>query len=234
MYDEETGYYYVSSRYYEPYIGRFLNADGYVSTGQGFTGYNMFAYCNNDPISHKDSTGTFATTVLGDVITLKTCTNGKWTQKPTSYNPLVVPDTSTNNNEPVMPVDGVINRNDYPYYDVEHKYEHRGTDIVVPEYTPVVAAMAGTVIEVDTTVNYNTYAFNDGSYGIYVRIQLYTGETVVYAHLSSVCVSVGQRVSAGELIAYSGNTGNSSGPHLHYEVNDENRNPLNPYLYLPE
>ena len=58
--------------------------------------------------------------------------------------------------------------------------------------------------------------------------------TGVYAHLSSICVSVGQRVSAGDLIAYSGNTGNSSGPHLHYEVNDENGNPLNPYSYLPE
>ena len=72
MYDEETEFYYLRSRYYNPEIGRFLNADGYVSTGQGFTGYNMFAYCNNDPISHEDSTGTFATTVLGDVITLKT------------------------------------------------------------------------------------------------------------------------------------------------------------------
>ena len=240
MYDEETEFYYLRSRYYDPYIGRFLNADGYVSTGQGFTGYNMFAYCNNDPISHKDSTGTFATTVLGDEIVLKTCTNGKWTQNPLSYNPLDVPDTSdtldtsTNNNEPVMPVNGVINRNDYPYYDVERKNEHRGTDIPVPENTPVVAAIAGTVIETNTTVNYNTYESNDGSYGIHVRIKLYTGETVIYAHLSSICVSVGQRVSAGDLIAYSGNTGNSSGPHLHYEVNDENGNPLNPYSYLPE
>ena len=41
----------MQSRYYDPVVGRFLNADGYVSTGQGILGYNMFAYCNNNPIN---------------------------------------------------------------------------------------------------------------------------------------------------------------------------------------
>ena len=58
-YDAETGFYYVSSRYYDPEIGRFINADGYVSTGQGVFGYNMFAYCGNDPVNRKDPTGQF-------------------------------------------------------------------------------------------------------------------------------------------------------------------------------
>ncbi len=58
-YDTETGLYYVSSRYYDPEIGRFINADGYVSTGQGVLGYNMFAYCGNDPVNRKDPTGQF-------------------------------------------------------------------------------------------------------------------------------------------------------------------------------
>lgn len=44
VYDTETGLYYLSSRYYNPVWGRFINADGYASTGQGFTGDNMFAY----------------------------------------------------------------------------------------------------------------------------------------------------------------------------------------------
>ena len=48
-YDAETGFYYVSSRYYDPEVGRFINADGYISTGQGVTSYNMFAYCKNNP-----------------------------------------------------------------------------------------------------------------------------------------------------------------------------------------
>ena len=53
----ETGLYYVSSRYYDPEIGRWINADGYVSTGQGVLGNNMFAYCGNNPINRKDPSG---------------------------------------------------------------------------------------------------------------------------------------------------------------------------------
>ena len=59
-YDSETGWYYLQSRYYDPALGRFLNADCYASTGQGFLGYNMFAYCNNNPISFMDSNGHMA------------------------------------------------------------------------------------------------------------------------------------------------------------------------------
>ena len=57
-YDVETGLYYLQSRYYNPEWGRFLNADGYVSTGTGMLGYNMFAYCNNNPVMLVDSEGT--------------------------------------------------------------------------------------------------------------------------------------------------------------------------------
>ena len=57
-YDAETGFYYCQSRYYDPEIGRWINADGYVSTGQGITGYNMFAYCGNCPVMYYDPSGT--------------------------------------------------------------------------------------------------------------------------------------------------------------------------------
>ena len=56
-YDTETGYYYLQSRYYDPAMRRFLNADSFASTGQGFTGTNMFAYCGNNPVSRSDITG---------------------------------------------------------------------------------------------------------------------------------------------------------------------------------
>ena len=57
FYDSETGLYYCNSRYYDPAMRRFINADGYVSTGQGFGGYNMFAYCQNNPVMLVDPSG---------------------------------------------------------------------------------------------------------------------------------------------------------------------------------
>ena len=57
VHDIETDWYYLQSRYYDPEIGRFLNADALTSTGQGFAGNNMFAYCLNNPISYTDSSG---------------------------------------------------------------------------------------------------------------------------------------------------------------------------------
>ena len=56
-YDNETGFYYLQSRYYDPANRRFINADVYASTGQGFVGTNMFAYCNNKPIINSDPSG---------------------------------------------------------------------------------------------------------------------------------------------------------------------------------
>ena len=56
-YDTESGFYYLQSRYYDPAIGRFINIDGLVSTGTGFLGYNMFAYCDNNPIKFIDIKG---------------------------------------------------------------------------------------------------------------------------------------------------------------------------------
>ena len=57
FYDEETGFYYLQSRYYDPEVGRFINSDRYVSTGQGVLGYNQFAYCLNNPIRFLDDSG---------------------------------------------------------------------------------------------------------------------------------------------------------------------------------
>lgn len=56
-YDADLRLYYLNSRYYDSNTGRFINADGYVSTGQGLIGYNMYAYCNNNPVNMADTTG---------------------------------------------------------------------------------------------------------------------------------------------------------------------------------
>ena len=59
-YDPDLKMYYLQSRYYDPNTCRFINADGYVSTGQGILGYNMYAYCNNNPVMYVDPTGEFS------------------------------------------------------------------------------------------------------------------------------------------------------------------------------
>ena len=59
IYDRETGFYYLQSRYYDPSVGRFLNADGYILTGPGIIGHNMFACCGNNPVNRVDPTGHF-------------------------------------------------------------------------------------------------------------------------------------------------------------------------------
>jgi len=53
----ETGFYYLNSRYYDPAIGRFINADGYANTGQAVPGGNMFTYCLNNPVNRVDPSG---------------------------------------------------------------------------------------------------------------------------------------------------------------------------------
>ena len=65
-YDSETDLYYLNSRYYDAEVGRFISADSYVSTGQGILGNNMFAYCNNSPVSRIDTLGTDSVAVVGN------------------------------------------------------------------------------------------------------------------------------------------------------------------------
>ena len=86
---------------------------------------------------------------------------------------------------------------------------HKGTDIARVGYTsPVYAAKAGTVI----------VARRSRSYGNYVVISHGTGNTTLYAHMSSIKVSVGTYVQQGQTIGITGSTGHSTGPHLHFEV----------------
>jgi len=67
-YDEETNLYYLNSRYYNPEWERFVNGDGYVSTGQGIIGINMFCYCNNNTINYLDINGNLSLKSIGKKI----------------------------------------------------------------------------------------------------------------------------------------------------------------------
>lgn len=94
---------------------------------------------------------------------------------------------------------------------------HRGVDIAVSLGTPVYAGIRGIV----------TFAGKRGNYGNLVEIKGSDGIKVRYAHLSKIDVVAGQRVSDGEKVAETGNTGMSTGPHLHYEIIID-ENPVNP------
>ena len=68
-YDAETGFYYLQSRYYDPEIGRFINADSYASTdATGLLSTNMFAYCENDPVNKSDPSGELFGTISGLIV----------------------------------------------------------------------------------------------------------------------------------------------------------------------
>ena len=94
---------------------------------------------------------------------------------------------------------------------------HRGVDIAVSIGTPVYSGIKGKV----------TFAGRKGNYGNLVEIEGNDGIKVRYAHLNSIDVVTGQKVSDGEKVAETGNTGMSTGPHLHYEIIID-ENPVNP------
>jgi hypothetical protein len=85
---------------------------------------------------------------------------------------------------------------------------HNGIDYACPEGTRAYASTPGTVTKI---------GYEEGGYGNYVRISTVWGR-IIYAHLSRTAVQVGQKVNAGDFIGYTGNTGFSTTPHLHFEV----------------
>lgn len=99
---------------------------------------------------------------------------------------------------------------------------HTGTDVAAPTGTAIYAAAAGTVI----------FSGNQGNgYGNYIIIDHGNGVSTLYGHCSSLGVSTGARVSQGQYIAAVGSTGNSTGPHLHFEVRKDGSR-LNPQNYV--
>ncbi|GGS91200.1 M23 family metallopeptidase [Streptomyces griseoviridis] len=101
---------------------------------------------------------------------------------------------------------------------------HTGQDFAVPVGTPVRAVGAGHVVKVSC----------GGAFGIQVVLRHSGGYYTQYAHLAAVAVGQGDRVAAGQWIGQSGNTGNSTGPHLHFEVRitPETGSALNPVPWL--
>lgn len=94
-----------------------------------------------------------------------------------------------------------------------------GVDLAAPVGTPIVAAASGDII-IALEGGWN------GGYGTYVVVRHDNGTQSLYAHMSSVAAGKGQRVNAGQVIGYVGNTGRSTGAHLHFEIRGGPRNPF--------
>ncbi len=126
------------------------------------------------------------------------------------------------------------------WFEDREVYNHGGIDIAGAGImgTPVVAAADGTVVATNSSCTHNwgkSYSCGcGGGYGNYVMISHAEGKMTVYGHLTSLTVSSGQSVSRGQVIGYVGSTGNSTGPHLHYEcrLNGVRYNPMSEYPYM--
>ncbi len=118
----------------------------------------------------------------------------------------------------VMPFNGMMSSD----YGSRWGGMHTGVDFAGPEGSPIVASDGGQVV----------YADWKGTYGNCVIIDHGNGLETYYAHCSSLNVTEGQIVKQGEVIAYVGSTGRSTGPHCHYEVRVDGK-PVNPWPYLP-
>jgi len=104
---------------------------------------------------------------------------------------------------------------------------HYGVDIGNKRGTPIIAAASGIVTKVVSSCSEGRSSCG-GRYGNYVVIDHPNGTSTMYAHLSSVSVSVGTTVSQGQKIGTLGNTGRSTGPHLHFEVRNANGSTMRP------
>jgi lipoprotein NlpD len=116
------------------------------------------------------------------------------------------------------PLKGVL----YGRFGMRGGARHDGIDIAAPQGTPVMAAADGTVL----------FVGEQNGYGKVVILRHEQGLVTVYAHNSEVLVREGARVARGQVVSRVGQTGRTTGPHLHFEVRDGVR-PRNPLLYLP-
>ena len=99
---------------------------------------------------------------------------------------------------------------------------HPGQDFAVPVGTPVKAMSSGTVI----------FAGWQGGYGNKVEIQYWDGTVSWFCHNSKLVVTQGEKVTPGELVSMSGNTGHSTGPHIHVEIHPQDGSPVSPLPWL--
>ena len=129
------------------------------------------------------------------------------------------PKAEYENDEFINPTDGVLTS----AFGMRGGRNHDGIDIGADRGTDIYAVQDGTVVLAEVV----------SGYGNYIIIEHKNGIETAYAHCDSILVSAGEEVKAGQLIAYVGSTGNSTGPHLHFEVKADGRfcDPLDYVVY---
>ena len=118
----------------------------------------------------------------------------------------------------IWPLHGNITRN----FNLKSLKQHHGIDIAALKGTKILAAQSGKII----------FSGHQKGYGNMIVIRHDSEFSTIYAHNNANLVSLGQKVSQGDVVATVGNTGNATGHHLHFEIR-KGKNPLDPLVYLP-
>ena len=143
-YDTETGFYYLNSRYYDPQMGRFLNADGIIGANGGIMGYNMFAYCNNNPVHFYDPCGTECICLTKRVSSRHVCENDTEPQKETNPVKFIVKKKATKINRIVNIIE-----------DMAKPVDMTASAGICASGTPSIISFSGQVgVSVDTKGNF--------------------------------------------------------------------------------
>ncbi|MCD7761194.1 MAG: peptidoglycan DD-metalloendopeptidase family protein [Clostridiales bacterium] len=180
-------------------------------------------YEDEEPVVEEGSDG------LKEVTTQTTCLNGEAQETVTVDVEITVKPVDTvitvgtkERPEYIWPASGRISSHFGRRNVAGGSKNHKGIDIAASYGSDIVAAKAGTVIYAQC---------NSGGYGYLVKIDHGDGSVTYYAHNSSLCVSVGDEVEQGDVIAKAGSTGNSTGTHCHFEIRIDGT-PVDPEDYL--
>jgi murein DD-endopeptidase MepM/ murein hydrolase activator NlpD len=120
----------------------------------------------------------------------------------------------------LLRINGFPISSEFGSVDSVHKIPHSGVDIAMPEGTELHSIGDGVISKVDI--------IGDQPIGRMVRVDMDNGPDVIYGHMSQVNVKIGDHVHAGDIIGLSGNTGHSTGPHLHLQAISENGSLVDP------
>ena len=245
-YDTETGWYYLNSRYYDPEVKRFINADGIIGANGTFTGYNLFAYCNNDPVNWLDASGLgmsdyrYSSRVPGGypeygvpkyentAVVLGVESGPMYYPPNIGETSTTVTTTTTTTTTVTTTTTTTAQSTSDTVWPTDSKRlgdgincgcETHGGNHKGQDIMAVTPGVKGDNVYAAITgvAQVPSYSNSAGNYVIVENSKYVTR----YLHLDSVSVSNGAVVNAGTIIGKMGTTGQSTGVHLHFDVWDK-------------